>query len=210
MKRRITWWFETRTPNGVLGDTLSQRRIASVEMCSDRTEVGSRRQLGYSANLPSVSHPTGNCVGNELTEEPIRWTEAWWWRAAHTVCGLCREVDRMENGSGGPQLFKQPQKSVAELLLQVLVEVGAGDPFALLPSQPLEMLLPGFQRWKFQRDPTGAGLTENDTVEGDGRIVHDGDGRVGGEWFIGSGRSRSDGECHATHRLRWFLSRDCL
>ncbi len=111
---------------------------------------------------------------------------------------------------GDPSLLQQSPESIAELLLQMLIEVRAGDSFALLPSQPLEVLLPDFQRWKFQRDPAGSGLTEHDTVQFDGRIVHDGDSRVGGERFIGGGHARSDGECHATHRLRCFHSRDSL
>ena len=58
------------SPNGVLGDTLSQRRIASVEMCSDRTEHGSCRQLGYSANLPPTSRPNRKGDADGIKLEP--------------------------------------------------------------------------------------------------------------------------------------------
>ncbi len=50
-------WKNRGAANGVLGDTLSHRRIACVEMYRDRTDVGSRRQLGCSANLPCVDRP---------------------------------------------------------------------------------------------------------------------------------------------------------
>ena len=93
----------------------------------------------------------------------------------------------MEVGDGGPPLFQQSQVSVTELLLEMLVEFGTGDSFALLPGQPVEVLRPGFQRWEFQRHPATSRLTEDDTAEFHGRLIHDGDRSVSFEWFISSG-----------------------